>query len=127
VCAVQAQFPFDGLTQILDEMKPIGDLHRGRRARAGGLGVAAVAVATDGVDRRMGDQPLFDGLAGMRVEHVDHGAMFQIHHDRAVRSPFALGPFIDSDDSHASDGRPGALLQPAQDGVITDRQAEAAT
>src|SRR5215218_3939154 len=55
-----------------------------------------------------------------------HGTALQIHHDRAVGAPFALGPFIDADHLHASDGWPGALLQPAQDRVVTDRHAEAA-
>src|SRR5437764_490133 len=42
------------------------------------------------------------------------------------RCALPLGPFIDPDDLHAGDRRSSALLHPAQNGVITDRQAEAA-
>jgi hypothetical protein len=62
-----------------------------------GLGVAAVAVATDRVNVRMRHQPLLDGLRGVIIEHVDHGVPFQVHQDGAVGAPFALGPFIHAD------------------------------
>jgi hypothetical protein len=57
----------------------------------------------------------------VRSQHVDHGAAFQVHHDRAVGQPFALRPFVDADDLRAGDRRSGARLQPAQDRVIADR------
>ena len=81
VRAVQRQFAFDRLAQILHEMEPVADLVRRGGGPAGGLGVPAVAVPTDRVDVRMRPQPLLDGLRGVIIDHVDLGVPFQVHQD----------------------------------------------
>ena len=65
-------------------MKPVGGLSGRGRRRAGGLGVAAVAIPTDHLDGGMGRQPLLDHLGGMLIQHVEHGVSFQVDDDGAV-------------------------------------------
>ena len=75
----------------------------------------------------MGREPALHRLDLVGIQHVDDGAALQVHHDRPVGPPVALRPFIDPDDLPAGHRRSGALLHPAQNGVVTDRHTEAAT
>jgi hypothetical protein len=58
------------------------------------------------------------------IQKVDHGVMFQVHHDGAVGPPFAFCPFIHAHDWRSRDCRSGAFLQPSQNCVVTDRQPD---
>ena len=84
------------------------------------LAIPAIPVATDRVDLRLGREPLLDGGGAVRRQHVDHRAAFEVHHDRAVGQPFALGPLVDADHTGAPDRRARTRLHPPHDGVIAD-------
>jgi hypothetical protein len=72
----------------------------------------------------MGRQPVLDDIGGVRLQDVHHRSAFEVHHNRAEDQPFALRPFIHTDDVRARDRRSGTLLQLTQDRVITDRQTD---
>jgi hypothetical protein len=63
-------------------------------------------------------------LGGMLIQHVDHGVAFQVHHDGAVGPSFALGPLVDANHPCLCRGGLGALLEPAQEGVVADGQPD---
>jgi hypothetical protein len=122
---VQGQFALDGLAQILDQVEAVGDLRDGRGRQAGRSGVTAMTVPTHRLDRRVRHQPLLDRVGGVLIQHVHDRVAFQVHHDRAVGAPFALGPFIDADHLRAGHRRLGACLHPAQERVVADGESQA--
>jgi hypothetical protein len=88
-----------------------------------GFAVRAVAISANRLDFRMCRQPLLNGLGGVLIQKVDHGVMFQVHHDGAVGPPFAFCAFIHADHWRSRDCGSGAFLQPSQNCVVTDWQA----
>jgi hypothetical protein len=126
VIAVQGQFPFDGISQILHEMKTVRHLFGGWGTLACGLGVPPVAVPTNRVDVRMGQQPVLDDIGGVRIQYVSHRSAFQVHYNRAEDQTFALRPFIHADHARSRNRWSYTPLEPPQDRVVTDRQTNSA-
>jgi hypothetical protein len=122
VGAVQGQFSFYGLSQILHQVKTVRYLFGGWCAFTRGFAIPTIAISANRVDFRTCRQPLLDGLSGVLIQKVDHGVTFQVHHDGAVRPPFTFCPFIHAHDRRSHDCRSGAFLQPSQNCVVTDWQ-----
>ena len=106
-------------------MKPVGGLFSSGRRRAGGFGVAAVAIPTDHLDMGMGRQPLLDHVGGMLIQHVDHAVSLQVDDDGAVGASCAFGPLIDADHPRGRADGWGAPLHPPQEGVVADGEPNA--
>jgi hypothetical protein len=70
--AVERQFPLDGFSQILYQMKTIGHLLGRWCAFTRGFAVPAVAISANRMDFRMRRQPLLNGLRGVLIQNVDH-------------------------------------------------------
>ena len=96
---------FQGLAEVLDEMKPVDDLHRLGRPPANAVGVEVAAITTDDGDRRMLGQPGGD-TGGRAVRQEVHDAMRrQIDQDGAIPMAPPPGPLVDTDDLEGWRGR----------------------
>jgi len=91
----------EGRADILEQVPAVGDLNCLRN----GTAIAAVAVASDQLDLRMGTQPGFDrGRLAIR-QQIDHAAPLQIADRRSVALSLAPGPVVDADDPRFSQCR----------------------
>jgi hypothetical protein len=86
-----------GIAEVAQQMPPIRDLHRSRRALARSLGVGAATVAGDNLDAGMLAQPGCDGLAAAFGQEINDAPTLQVADDGAVALAAAPSPFIDAD------------------------------
>lgn len=117
----------NGLAQVLQNMKTIGDLQRLRRASSRALGERTAAIAADDLDARLPLEPVRDHARGTIRQKVDYLPLFQVHDDGSISGAFAPRPIIDA---HHSNIRFGAArlrppLETPQDCVIAGRHADA--
>ena len=92
------QDPLEGVAQVLQEVPPVGHLHRVGRRLAGRLGVSGRPVPGDDLRPRVGRQPRrHSGRLAVR-EQVDGAAAFQIDEDGAVGPTLAEGEVVDAQD-----------------------------
>jgi hypothetical protein len=127
--AQPTQFLLHRAAQIEHKMKAIGNLRRLWSAAANAVGIRPVAIATDHRDSGACREPLCETVRRACRQQIDDTPALQIHEDRAeVVLPFSPRPVIDADDPNdvAAGHVRGALFDAAQNGVIADRQAEAA-
>jgi hypothetical protein len=92
---VVAQHGFQGLTEVLDPVKPIDHLHRLGCPSANPVGVELAPIATDDGDRRMLGEPGRD--AGRRAgrEQVHDAMRLESDQDGAIAVAPPPGPLID--------------------------------
>src|SRR5208283_3387746 len=74
----------NGLAEVLQQMKPIGDLPRLRRALTRGLRIEASAVAADHLHFRMLLEPVGRGRRRTIPQQVHYLTALEVHDDRAV-------------------------------------------
>ena len=95
--SVVEQEGFQGLAEVLDEMKAIDHLHRLGCPPANAVGIEVTAIATDDGDRRMLGQPGRD-TGGRAVRQQVHDAMRrEIDQDGAIAMAPPPGPLVDAD------------------------------
>jgi hypothetical protein len=75
-----AQLPFNGLPQVLQQMKAIRDLSRLRRALARGIRIETRAITADNFDFRMPLEPVSRG-SGRAIRQQLHHPTLQIDDD----------------------------------------------
>jgi len=117
---------FEGLlkriTQIFEQVKAIGYLHRSwcsfRRARSIGAGT----IPADHLRSGMGVQPSGDGRCGAIGEQIKRLVPFQVNNDRAVGVPFALCPIVDANHARRCCHWEGEGAHEAEERVATGRQ-----
>lgn len=114
---------FEGLGEILHQMKAIGHLHRLRRPLANARFIRSRTVTGDHAHLGMDLKPGCHGVRQAILEHVDRTATFQIDHDRAVAVALAPGPIIDADHLRRRIRGRGKTSYPSEDGVATARHA----
>jgi hypothetical protein len=91
------QESFQDLPKVLDERKPVDDLHGRRRPPANAIGVEVAAITTDDGDRRRLAQPGRHAGSGAVRQQVHDAMRRQI--DEAGPIPMAPppGPLVDAD------------------------------
>jgi hypothetical protein len=90
------------LTEVLDEVKTIGNLHgiRGTACRAININIATIPA--DHRDAGMPPKPCCDGVGRAIREKIDRAMLFEVTDDRAVARPFAPCPVVDAEDARVS-------------------------
>ena len=114
----------DGLTQVGQQMPPVGHLDCLGRADRDGSGILRRAVACDNLDPWPLPQPAGQRGRGSVGQEIDHAALLQINDDRAVAASLALRPVIDPDDAGRGLMRQGNSVEQAQHGVGADRHGQ---
>ncbi|CAN2536304.1 hypothetical+protein [Methylocapsa aurea] len=119
--------PFDSLTEVLQEVKAIGDLPclRGSFARA--LGIEPGAIAAYDFDSGTFFEPC-GGRHRETIKNVDDLSTLEINHHRSVVHAFLPCPIVDSDDFDMGRRSAGACasLNLSQNRGLTDPHAKAA-
>jgi hypothetical protein len=106
-----------GLGEIADEMKAIGDLGSGRGPLPRPVGVGGRAVACDHLDARMGLEPLRQGL-GRPIREQRHGLpALQIDQQRPIGLAFPQGEVIHPEDRRGGECRHRVPAQQPQERV----------
>ena len=125
--AQATEFLLHDAAEILDEVKPVGDLACLGRAAAHTFGVWAMAVPTDHSDRWMCRQPGGHGIRRSYGQHINDPMVFQIHQDGPeVVLAFLPRPVIDAEYVHGVRDAAGtaAALHEAQQGVVAHGHTE---
>ena len=117
----------NGLAQVLQNMKTIGDLPGLRRAFPRALGERAAAIAADDLDVRMPLEPVRRHARGTIRQKVDYLPLFQVRDDGPVSGALAPRPIIDAHHSNIrfSAARLRPLFETPQDRVVAGRHADA--
>jgi hypothetical protein len=102
---VVEQEGFQDLTEVVDERKPVDDLHGLRCAPANAIGVEVAAIATDDGDRRMLAQPGRHAGSGAVRQQVHDAMHHEINQDGAIPMAPPPGPLVDADDLQGWRGR----------------------
>ena len=117
----------DRCRKIQNQVKSVCDLQRLGGTAISAIGVCSTTIATDGLDRRVLLEPLSYIVRRSIREKIRHSMALQINENGAVSLPLAPSPVIDS---KMTDGisvrfRSDALLDRADNGVITDLHSQA--
>jgi hypothetical protein len=110
---------FDGLTQVLDEMKSIGALARLRRALVSAPSIEATSVSDHDLDLRMIPKPASRGSSRSVLKDIDDLTPFEVDNNCSVVVSLPGGPLVDA---HHANGMACSIhsrppLQMAQDRV----------
>ena len=89
------EYALDGLSQVLQQVPAVRDLHGPGGSLRRRLGVGRRTIPADDFDAGMGLEPRGHGVRVAVGEEVDNVTAFQVHDDRAVPLPLAPGPVID--------------------------------
>ena len=120
--------PFDRLTEILQEVKAIGDLPCLRGSFASALGIEPRAIAAYDLDSGTFPEPRGGRRRGAIRKNVDDLSSLEINHHRSVVDAFLPCPIVDADDFDM--GRRSAAarasLNLSQNRGVTDPHAKAA-
>ena len=87
-----------GRRQILQQMKPIGNLGRLWSPLANPCPIGFSAVTGHHRDVGMRLEPIGNGFSRPILQDIDGTAAFEIHDDRALALAFAPSPIIDAND-----------------------------
>ncbi len=117
----------NGLAQVLQNMKSIGDLPGLRRAFPRALGERAAAIAADDLDLRMPLEPVRRRARGTIRQKVDYLPPLQVDDDGPISGALAPRPIIDAHDPniHCGAARLRLSFETAQDSVVAGRHADA--
>ena len=120
------ELSLNALTEVLQQMKAIGDLPCLRRALTRSLCIEASTVAADYLHFRTILEPTGRGRRRTIRQQVHHLTTLQVHDDRAVVGTLPPRPVINAShmDRAVIGPSPGMLLQAAQDRRVADRHAE---
>ena len=107
-----SELSLNGLAEVLQQMKAIGDLPRLRRALTRSLRIEASAVAADHLHFRMLLEPVGRGRRRTIPQQVHYLTALQVHDDRAVVGALPPRPIINAShmDRAVIGPRPGMLL-----------------
>jgi hypothetical protein len=108
-----------GLGEIAQEMKPIGDLLGARGSAACPFGVHACPIAAQHAYTRMRAQPLGECVSGPIGQERDRSPTFQIDSYCAIALVLTLRPIIHAQDSRRWTGGHGALPECTQHCLTT--------
>jgi len=103
--------------QILEQVKPIGDLGGLGRSLARTVGLGFGPVARDDLHPRVRPQPLGQGLCLAVGQQGDRLAALEIDQPRAIRLAFAQGEIVDTQDGGGSARRDRQPAEQAQQRV----------
>jgi hypothetical protein len=93
---IAAELSLNGLAEVLQQMKAIGDLPCLRRALTRGVRIEASSVAADHLHFRMILEPTGRGRRRAIRQQVHHLATLQVHDDRAVVGALPPRPVINA-------------------------------
>ena len=96
---MRMQEGFEGVAHMAYQMKPIGHLERLRGSLAAGHGIGIRTVADQNGDRRMGLQPLDEGLGRTAFEHGHRAPVFQVDQPGAIGHAASEGKCSDAQDA----------------------------
>ena len=116
---------FQGLAEVLDEVKAIDHLCGCRRAPANAVGVEVAPIATDHGDRRMLGEPSRDRRRRAIGQQVHDAVVREVDQDRAVAVPPSPGPLVDTDGLQGWGARHWGRPHQPEQGGWTGRQAQA--
>ncbi len=102
----------EGRSGVLQQMPPVGDLHRVWQGPRYGAAVPAVPIAGDDLDLGMPAQPGFDGRGLAIRQEVDDTAPLEVADQRAVALAPSPRPVIDTD--HAALRRRNRWTRPGR-------------
>ena len=123
--AVVEQEGFQGLAEVVDEMKAVDDLHRLGCPPANAIRIEVTAITTDDGDRRMLGQPGRDA-GGRAVRQQVHDAMRrQIDQDGAIPMAPPPGPLVDPNGLQGWHGRDRGPPDQAEQGGWTGGEPQA--
>ncbi len=91
--------PFNAITQVLQQMKAVGDLPRLRRALAYALRVEPASITADNLDLGTLLEPFRCLFSGAGPQHIDDGPALQVNDDRPIVESLALAPIVNCNDA----------------------------
>lgn len=121
-----SHLPLDRHPEVLNEVKPVGDLFGPRSTLSSGLGVEAAPIAADDFDLGMLLEPSLRARHGSDRQDVDDGAAFEIDDDRAIGIALLPTPIVDAHDPQGA-GAFRARASPfecPQDGIAAGGHGE---
>jgi hypothetical protein len=118
---------FEGFHQILQQVKPVGDLGGLRRSLARPIGIGSGSVARDDLYPRVGPQPLRQGLGLTIGQQGDRLPAFQIDQYGPISLAFAQGEIVDAQDPWRAVARERQATDYAEEGLTAERASQAPT
>jgi hypothetical protein len=88
---------FNGLAQVLPQMKPVGHLNGLRRTSTSALSVSAGSVTANYFNFWMVTKPNCQRLTIPPIEDIDRLAGFQVHQDRSISMSAAKRKVVDTE------------------------------
>ena len=121
------QSPFEGFTEVADQMPPVKDVLDRWRASCGATRIRRRAATTEDDDARMCPEPRGSWVSRAVGPQVKRPMALPVHQQDAIRTPTTKGPIV-----HPKDGgcRHGWGWQPAdetQQGIEARRHMELGT
>ena len=114
----------EGRAGVLQQVPPIGDLQRLRRAFGDCLAIAAAAIPAHDFDAGTLGKPGGDRASLPVRQEIDDLARLEITQDRPVTLALAPSEVVDADNLHAGRRWRRAPAQDAQQRVGADRHAQ---
>jgi hypothetical protein len=109
---------------VLQQVEPIGDLGRRRRALPHAFRIGAASIPTHYRNARMGPQPRSERPGGGLRQQVQSAMAFEIDQDRAVATATSERPVIHAEDLRGARERLGQRADQPQQSHTTDRNSE---
>jgi hypothetical protein len=113
------------LTKILQNVKPISDLHRLGSAFGRAIGIDPCTVAANHLDAWVLAKPLFDDTGRALRQEVEHRMSFEIDDQCAVGVAFAPCPVVNPDDGGSRRCRSRRSASQAKQGICAGGHAGA--
>jgi hypothetical protein len=117
----------EGLHQILEQVKPVGDLRGLGCPVARPIGIGSGSVARDDLDPRVGPQPLGQGLGLPVGQPGARWPAFQIDQDGPIRLAFAQGEIVDAQDPWCAVARDRQATDHAERALAAEWASQAPT
>lgn len=114
-----------GFCQVLEEVKPVGDLDSRRCPLVSAIGVRLRPITGDDLHAGMLLEPVGQGLGGAIGEERHRPVALQINQDCAIGLAFPHGEIVDAEDRGTDEGRDWEPAEHAQEGATTDGHAQA--
>jgi hypothetical protein len=117
----------EGFHQILQQVKPVGDLGGLRRSLARPIGIGSGSVARDDLDPRVGPQPLRQGLGLPIGQQGDRLPAFQLDQHGPIGLACAQGEIVHAQDAWRAVARKRQATDHTQQGLAAERASQALT
>jgi hypothetical protein len=125
--AMRMEHLIEGFHQVLQQMKPVSDLHGLWRPVACPVGIGSGTIARDDLHPRVGPQPRRQGLGLSVGQQGDRLPAFQIDQDGPIGLAFTKREIIDAQDPWRAVARERQATDQAQEGLTAERASQAST